>query len=310
VTRDFEHKPVLMTEVLSALRPQSGGRYVDGTLGGAGHAAAILAESSPNGWLYGCDRDGDAVEAARRRLAPFAGRFEIRRGNFSKLNEWVPAGTCDGVLLDLGVSSVQLDEAGRGFSFQRDGPLDMRMDVRQAMTAADLVNGAGVDELSKIFWELGGEPEARRFARALVRERERQRFGTTGQLADLIERLSPRRGKKTHPATRVFQALRIAVNDEIGSLAGGLIGALQILKPGGRLAVITFHSLEDRVVKEFGRARARDYTFAGGVDVPELREPRAPELKLINRKAIKPGAAEAADNPRSRSAQLRVMEKI
>jgi 16S rRNA (cytosine1402-N4)-methyltransferase len=310
VTRDFEHKPVLMTEVLSALRPQSGGRYVDGTLGGAGHAAAILAESSPNGWLYGCDRDGDAVEAARRRLAPFAGRFEIRRGNFSKLNEWVPAGTCDGVLLDLGVSSVQLDEAGRGFSFQRDGPLDMRMDVRQAMTAADLVNGAGVDELSKIFWELGGEPEARRFARALVRERERQRFGTTGQLADLIERLAPRRGKKTHPATRVFQALRIAVNDEIGSLAGGLIGALQILKPGGRLAVITFHSLEDRVVKEFGRARARDYTFAGGVDVPELREPRAPELKLINRKAIKPGAAEAADNPRSRSAQLRVMEKI
>jgi 16S rRNA (cytosine1402-N4)-methyltransferase len=310
VTRDFEHKPVLMTEVLSALRPQSGGRYVDGTLGGAGHAAAILAESSPNGWLYGCDRDGDAVEAARRRLAPFAGRFEIRRGNFSKLNEWVPAGTCDGVLLDLGVSSVQLDEAGRGFSFQRDGPLDMRMDVRQAMTAADLVNDAGVDELSKIFWELGGEPEARRFARALVRERERQRFGTTGQLADLIERLSPRRGKKTHPATRVFQALRIAVNDEIGSLAGGLIGALQILKPGGRLAVITFHSLEDRVVKEFGRARARDYTFAGGVDVPELREPRAPELKLINRKAIKPGAAEAADNPRSRSAQLRVMEKI
>ena len=299
-----------MTEVLNALRPQSGGRYVDGTLGGAGHAAAILAGSSPNGWLYGCDRDGDAVEAARRRLAPFAGRFEIRRGNFSELNKWVPAGTCDGVLLDLGVSSVQLDEAGRGFSFQRDGPLDMRMDVRQAMTAADLVNGAGVDELSKIFWELGGEPEARRFARALVRERERQRFGTTGQLADLIERLSPRRGKKTHPATRVFQALRIAVNDEIGSLAGGLIGALQILKPGGRLAVITFHSLEDRVVKEFGRARARDYTFAGGVDVPELREPRAPELKLINRKAIKPGAAEAADNPRSRSAQLRVMEKI
>jgi 16S rRNA (cytosine1402-N4)-methyltransferase len=310
VTRDFEHKPVLMTEVLSALQLRAGGRYADGTLGGAGHAAAILVGSSPNGWLYGCDRDGDAVEAARSRLAQFAGRFEIRRGNFSELNEWVPAGTCDGVLLDLGVSSVQLDEAGRGFSFQRDGPLDMRMDVRQAMTAADLVNSAGIDELSKIFWELGGEPEARRFARALAHERERQRFETTGQLANLIERLSPRRGKKTHPATRVFQALRIVVNDEIGSLAGGLIGALQILKPGGRLAVITFHSLEDRVVKEFGRARARDYTFTGGVDVPELREPRAPELKLINRKAIKPGAAEAADNPRSRSAQLRVMEKI
>jgi len=310
VAPEFEHKPVLMREVLSALQPRPGGRYADGTLGGGGHAAAMLAGSSPNGWLYGCDRDGAAVEAARFRLAEFAGRFEIRQGNFAELSAWVPAGSCDAVLLDLGISSAQLDQAGRGFSFQWDGPLDMRMDVRQAMTAADLVNGADADELARIFWELGGESESRRMARGLVRERERQRFETTGQLAESIERLAPRRGKKTHPATRVFQALRIAVNDELGSLARGLDGAMRILQPGGRLAVITFHSLEDRAVKEFGRARARDYTFTGGVDVPELREPRAPELRLVTRKAIQPRRAELAENARSRSAQLRVMEKI
>jgi 16S rRNA (cytosine1402-N4)-methyltransferase len=213
------------------------------------------------------------------------------------------------VLLDLGVSSPQLDTAARGFSFQQDGPLDMRMDTRQPLTAAELVNTASAEELAGLFWELGGERDARRFARALAREREHRRFETTRQLAGLIERLAPRHGKKTHPATRVFQALRLAVNDEIGSLQRGLAGALKLLRPGGRLAVITFHSLEDRVVKDFGRARARDYTFTGGVDVPELREPRAPELKWVSRKAVKPGAAELADNPRSRSAQLRVMEK-
>lgn len=299
-----------MTEVLSALQPRPGGRYADGTLGGGGHAAAILDGSSPTGWLYGCDRDGAAVEAARLRLAEFAGRFEVRRGNFAELSDWVPAGECDGVLLDLGVSSAQLDEAGRGFSFMRDGPLDMRMDDRQAMTAADLVNGAEPEELARIFWELGGESESRRLARGIVRERERQRIETTGRLAECIERLAPRRGKKTHPATRIFQALRIAVNDELGSLARGLDGALRILRSSGRLAVITFHSLEDRAVKDFGRARARDYTFTGGVDVPELREPRAPEVRWVSRKAIRPGPAELAENPRSRSAQLRVIEKL
>ena len=185
-------------------------------------------------------------------------------GNFAELADWVPAGSCDGVLLDLGVSSPQLDEAERGFSFQQDGPLDMRMDRRQELTAADLVNGASAEELARIFWELGGERDARRFARAIVQDRERRQFETTRQLAELIERLAPRRGKKTHPATKVFQALRIAVNDEIGSLKRGLAAAVKILKPGGRLAVITFHSLEDRVVKDFGRARARDYTFTGG----------------------------------------------
>jgi 16S rRNA (cytosine1402-N4)-methyltransferase len=307
---DFAHKPVMVAAVLHALQPKTGGRYADGTVGGAGHAAAILAASSPTGWLSGCDRDGAAVESAERCLAEFAGRFELRRGNFSELSEWVPAGSCDGVLLDLGVSSPQLDRAERGFSFSQDGPLDMRMDTRQSLTAADLVNTASEQELANIFWEFGGERDSRRFARAMVHDRGQRRFETTRQLADLIERLSPRYGRKTHPATKSFQALRIAVNDEIGSLRRGLEGALKILKPGGRLAVITFHSLEDRIVKDFGRARARDYTFTGGVDVPELREPRTPEVKLITRKAVMPDATELADNPRSRSAQLRVVEKI
>ena len=300
----------MVTEVLAALKPVPGGFYADGTVGGGGHAAAILAASSPSGWLFGCDRDGDAVEAARVRLAEFAGRFEIRKDNLANLAEWVPGAVCDGVLLDLGVSSHQLETGERGFSFQRDGPLDMRMDQRQPLTAAELVNTAPAEMLAKLFWEFGGEQQSRRFARAIVAQRAGKRLETTGQLADLIESIAPRRGKKTHPATKIFQALRIAVNEEIGSLEKGLTGALKILKPGGRLAVITFHSLEDRRVKDFGRARARDYTFTGGLDVPELREPRAPELKLITRKPIKPSAGELRENPRSRSAQLRVMEKL
>lgn len=307
---EFSHQSVMREAVLEALRPRSGGVYADGTVGGAGHAAAILAASSPDGRLFGCDRDGAAVEAARQRLAEFAGRWEIRQGNFAELAEWVPAGSCDGVLLDLGVSSPQLDVAERGFSFQQDGPLDMRMDRGQQLTAAELVNTAGAEELATIFYELGGERDSRRLARAVVQERERRRIETTRQLAELIERISPRMGKRAHPATKVFQALRIAVNDEIGCLKRGLAGALSILRPAGRLVVITFHSLEDRVVKDFGRGAARDYTFIGGVDVPELRQPRAPELKWVSRRAILPEAAEVAANPRSRSAQLRVMEKL
>lgn len=292
------------------MKPRAGERYIDGTLGGGGHAAAILAASAPSGWLYGCDRDGDAVEAARQRLQPYAGRFELRQANFAGLVDWVGAATCAGVLLDLGVSSPQLDQAQRGFSFQLDGPLDMRMDSRQQLTAGELINRASADELANLFWELGGEPQARRFARAIETERRQRPFSTTRQLAGLIEKLAPRLGKKAHPATRVFQALRMVVNDEIGSLQKGLADALAVLKPQGRLVVITFHSVEDRVVKEFGRQRARDYTFSGAVDVPELRRPQAPELRWVVRKAVKPDAAELDENPRSRSAQLRVMEKL
>jgi len=301
----------MAAEVLDALKPKPGGHYADGTVGGAGHAASILDASSPIGWLFGCDRDGAAVEAAQQRLSEkFAGRFEIRRGNFAEMTEWIPLGSCDGVILDLGVSSPQLDFAERGFSFQNDGPLDMRMDDRQSLTASDLVNGLGAEKLAKIFWELGGERDSRKLAKAIVHDRVQRKFETTRQLAELIERILPRRGKKTHPATRVFQALRIAVNDEIGSLKRGLEAALKILKPHGRLAVITFHSLEDRTVKEWGREKTRPYTFSGEVDVPELREPWAPAMKWVWRKAILPGETELNENPRSRSAQLRVLEKV
>ncbi len=298
----------MLGEVLSALQPRTGGRYVDGTLGGAGHAAAILRASSPSGWLFGCDRDGVAVETAKARLgAEFPGRFEIQRGRFDQLREWLPENSCDGVLFDLGVSSPQLDVAERGFSFQADGPLDMRMDTREPLTAADLVNERSLDELTQIFREYGDEPQARRFARVITEDRP---FTTTKQLADLIERVSPRAGRKAHPATKIFQALRIVVNDEIGCVERGLQAAFEVLKPGGRLAVITFHSLEDRTVKLWGREMARDYTFPGEVDVPELRQDCVPKMRLVSRKAILPGEAELAQNPRARSAQLRVLEKV
>jgi 16S rRNA (cytosine1402-N4)-methyltransferase len=298
-------------EALAAINPKADGRYTDGTIGGGGHAERILDASSPTGWLYGFDRDGVAVDAARQRLERrFAGRFEIRRANFSEMADWVPVESCDGVVLDLGVSSPQLESAQRGFSFQSHGPLDMRMDDRQTLTAADLVNTATAEDLADIFWQFGGERDSRRFARAIVHDRARRKFETTEQLADLIERLAPRGGRKAHPATKVFQALRIAVNDEIGSLKKGLQAASRILKPGGRLAVITFHSVEDRVVKQFGREKTRDYTFSGDVDAPEFRRPSAPEMKWISRKAMMPGEAELRDNPRSRSAQLRVLEKL
>jgi 16S rRNA (cytosine1402-N4)-methyltransferase len=297
-------------EVLEAIRPSPASLIADGTVGGGGHAAALLKASAPTGRLVGCDRDGMAVEAAKARLSEFTGRFEIRQGNFADLPKWLEPESCDGVLLDLGVSSPQLDLPERGFSFQEDGPLDMRLDQRQELTAAKLVKEMGAEELAGIFWRYGDEEQSRRMARAIVQERERQPLGRTRQLAALIEKISPRAGRKTHPATKIFQALRMAVNDEIGSLQRGLEAAVAILKPGGRLAVISFHSVEDRVVKEFGRRLSRDYESQGDVDVPELRRPRPPLLRWVWRKALKPGAAEVRDNPRSRSAQCRVLEKL
>ncbi|MFO1497414.1 MAG: 16S rRNA (cytosine(1402)-N(4))-methyltransferase RsmH [Verrucomicrobiota bacterium] len=300
----------MVAEVLEALEPRSGGTYVDGTIGGGGHTAAILAASAPAGRVLGMDRDGAAVEAATARLQEFAGRYELRRGEFRELADWIEPRSCDGALLDLGVSSPQLDESARGFSFQQDGPLDMRMDTRQSLTAAQLVNEASPEELTAWFSELGGERHAKRIAQVIARQRSDSPMRTTRQLADLVERVVPRRGSRIHPATRVFQALRLAVNDELGHLARGLPAIWNLLKPGGRLAVITFHSLEDRMVKEFGRERARDYRVLGEVDVPELRQPVAPEAKWVAKKAIQPGPAEIAENPRSRSAQLRVLERI
>ena len=303
------HKPVLLPEVVAALECRAGGVYADGTIGMGGHAAAILMASAPTGWLYGCDRDGAALEIARARLVPFAGRFELSQRNFSDVDEWVAAGSCDGVLLDLGVSSLQLERAERGFSFQKDGPLDMRMDNRQTVTAASLLNEASEAALRHIFAE-GGEPRAAKLARAVARSRATRPFTSTWQLAGLVERLLPRHGQKRHPATRAFQALRLAVNDELPSLRRGLQAALALLKSGGRLVVITFHSGEDKIVKAFGRELALDYFSPGGTDIPELRQPRPPLLRPVQRKAIQPSAREIEENPRARSAQLRVFEKV
>ncbi len=307
---EFSHQPVLVEEVLAGLLPEDGGRYVDGTLGGGGHAAAVLGACSPRGWLFGCDRDADALAAAAGRLVEYRGRFQLRQMNFEGLCGWVEAGSCDGVLLDLGVSSPQLDWAERGFSFQSDGPLDMRMDRRQGRTAADWVNEAGSGELEQVFRELGEEPAARRLARAIEQERQKGRFETTRQLAALAERVNPRGGRRIHPATRMFQALRMVVNDELASLRRGLAAAMTVLRPGGRLAVITFHSVEDRVVKAFGNENARGYEISGEVDIPELRRPIPPRLRWVVRKAIQPSAAEVEANPRARSAQLRLMERL
>jgi len=307
---EFIHEPVLLEEVLLALQPAAGRLYVDGTVGGGGHAEAILEASGPGGRLVGFDRDDWALAAAARRLKRFGDRLELHREPFAGLAKCLAKASCDGVLLDLGVSSPQLDAAERGFSFQVEGPLDMRMDRRQPVSAAQLVNELEAGELATIFWELGGERRSRRIARAIVEQRDMQRIETTLQLADTVERACPRRGARTHPATGVFQALRMAVNDELGQVQAGLDAAWSVLKPGGCLAVITFHSGEDRLVKQFSRRLAKPYTVRGDVDVPELREPREPLARELSRKAIKPSDAEVGRNPRSRSAQMRAMEKL
>ena len=307
---EFIHEPVLLEEALLALQPAAGRLYVDGTVGGGGHAEAILEASGPGGRLVGFDRDDWALAAAARRLKRFGDRLELHREPFAALAKCLAKASCDGVLLDLGVSSPQLDEAERGFSFQVEGPLDMRMDRRQPVSAAQLVNELEAGELATIFWELGGERRSRRIARAIVEQRDMQRIETTLQLADTVERACPRRGARTHPATGVFQALRMAVNDELGQVQAGLDAAWSVLKPGGCLAVITFHSGEDRLVKQFSRRLAKPYTVRGDVDVPELREPREPLARELSRKAIKPSDAEVGRNPRSRSAQMRAMEKL
>lgn len=298
------HIPVLLEETVGALSVRPGGRYVDGTLGRAGHARAILARG---GEVLGIDRDDAARAAVRAQglngLTVVAGNH----GDVKRIADEQGWNEVDGVLLDLGVSSPQLDEAGRGFSFLREGPLDMRMDRSGALTAADLVNGESAERLAEIFRTLGEEPQARRIARALVAARERgARFATTTELADFVERLVGRRGGH-HPATRVFQALRMAVNDELGELARALDGGLAILKPGGRFAVITFESLSDRLVKRFfaahvGKMRALQQ---GG----EAWDGELPRARAVTKKAVTAGAAEVDLNPRARSAKLRVIER-
>lgn len=305
----FVHQSVLLREVIQTLQPRPGQLLLDGTLGGAGHSYAWLEATAPGGRLIGLDRDEAALQAASERLKSFAGQFELHRANFANLDSFAAPESCDAVLLDLGVSSPQLDIAARGFSFQKEGPLDMRMDARDQVTAADIVNTWPEEELAHLFWELGEERASRRIATAIVKRRVVRKFETTTDLADLIASQLGRKGK-IHPATKVFQSLRIEVNRELDALEDGLNAAWAVLKPGGKLAVITFHSLEDRIVKDFGRVLERDYEVQGEVDVPELRSPKPPEARLVTRKPIVAGDAELAENPRSRSAKLRVIEKL
>ena len=307
---EYEHVSVMPTEVLQALRPEDGERYADGTIGGGGHAALILEASKTGSWLGGSDRDGAAVEAASSRLAPYAGQFEIRKGLFASLADWIEPESLDGVLLDLGVSSSQLDWPERGFSLLRDGPLDMRMDLDQPLTTANIVNDESEIKLADIIWRFGGERESRKIAKAIVRAREKCEIRTTKELAEIVEGVKPRRGKKTHPATKVFQGLRIKVNNEFGELKQGLKSVSSLLKEGGRLVVITFHSGEDRIVKDYGRVETRDYDIPGEEDVPALRIDRPPRMRWVNRKAIRATEDEVNENPRARSAQLRVLEKL
>ena len=301
---EAKHRPVLLEETVGALSVRPGGRYVDGTLGRAGHTQAILTRG---GVVLGIDRDDAALSDVG---ALGLNGLTIAKGNHGDVASIARAhgwDAVDGVLLDLGVSSPQLDEAERGFSFLREGPLDMRMDRSGGETAADLVNGADAERLAEIFRTLGEEPQARRIARALVAAREKgTRFATTTDLADFVERLIGRRGGH-HPATRVFQALRMAVNDELGELTRALDGGLALLKPGGRFAVITFESLSDRIVKRFfaahvGKMRALQQ---GG----EAWEGDEPKARAVTRKAVVAGAAELELNPRARSAKLRVIER-
>ena len=296
------HVPVLLKEAVDALAVKPGGRYVDGTLGRAGHAREIIARG---GSVLGIDRDDEAIREAGgiEGLVAVRGRHgDIRE--IADENGW---NEVDGVLLDLGVSSPQLDDAARGFSFLREGPLDMRMDRSSPLTAADIVNNEGEDGLAAIFHDFGEEPRARCIARAIVRRRESKgRIETTTELADVVAGAAGRNGPR-HPATRVFQALRMAVNDERGERDRALGGGLAILRPGGRFAVITFESLSDRKVKRFFSShvgRMRSLQVGGEEWCGE--EPRA---KMVTRRAVTPGEDEMAVNPRSRSAKLRAMER-
>ncbi len=305
------HEPVLLESVLDLMAIRPGGTYLDGTVGGAGHARAILDRAGPEGRLIGLDRDPEALGRAGEALRPYGGRVELVRANFADLAGVAASrgiGAVDGVLLDLGVSSDQLDTARRGFSFRMEGPLDMRMDPDGGRSAADVVNTASEEELANLFRSYGEEPRARAAARAIARARAIGRIETTAQLADTVRPVCGfGRRSGIDPATRVFQALRIEVNGELDSLRRGLPAALGLLKPGGRLAVIAFHSLEDRIVKDFFRRHAgrEEALQAGGsVWVSE-----SPEVRLVTRKAVTAPEDETARNPRARSAKLRVAER-
>lgn len=306
-TEAVAHIPVLYDEVLDGLQAQPRGKYIDATLGTGGHAAGILRASAPDGQLLGLDADSEAITFAQQALQSFGDRIVVQTANFRRVKTVALAlgfEQVHGILMDLGISSRQLADAGRGFAFSQEGPLDMRMDPGQERTAADLVNHLSEAKLADLLWRYGEERRSRRIARAIVAARP---ITTTVQLADLITRTIGRR-EKIHPATRTFQALRIAVNEELQALTLALPQARDLLRPGGRLAVISFHSLEDRLVKRFYQQEARHCICPP--ETPICLCQHQPTLQIITRKPIRPTNEEIEQNPRCRSAKLRIAERI
>ena len=305
---DRYHEPVMVDEVVHYLRPSPDHLILDGTLGGGGHSEKLLDFGAS---IIGLDQDPDALIFAKQRLEPFIDRFTALQLNFRDYPELLSTvgivNGLDGILLDLGISSRQVDNGERGFSFDKEGPLDMRMNPSAEVSAADFVNESSEEDLIQIFQDYGEERAARRIAAEIVKERETKPILTTTHLAAVVQRVRPRRGK-THPATKVFQALRIAVNEELENLQLAMEHAYQWLKPGGRLVIITFHSLEDRMVKNFMRRQTEQW-----LDRPEWPEPKPnPDrhFQLVRRKALRPSAEEVKKNPRARSAKLRVVERV
>lgn len=301
------HQSVLYEEIIHALQPASPGRYIDGTVGAGGHARGILEACTPDGCLLGLDIDPEALALAGGSLAPYGPRVTLAQASYALLLEAMRAigwQAADGIVLDLGVSSMQLDSGERGFSFQRDAALDMRFNPESGFTAAQLVNDTTEAELTEILFKFGQEPRARSIARLIARSRP---IHTTTELADLVKRRYPGHSRM-HPATRTFQALRIAVNDELSVLEAGLPRAVEALRPGGRLAVISFHSLEDRAVKSFLRHQSHEEVNPPYTKIYTVE--RKAILKEINRKPIVPGQEEIRRNPRARSAKLRIAEKL
>ena len=308
------HTPVLLEEAISSLRCKSGGIYVDGTVGGGGHARRILETTGPDGLLIGLDRDDDALRESEKNLVSFGTRKILRKANFSQISEILTdlgISKVDGILLDLGVSSHQLDTPERGFSFTPvDSLLDMRMDQDQKSGAYEFINQTSEKELSKVIWEYGEEIMAKRIARAIVRARRTSPIMTTASLSDIVVQALPpdQRNRKIHPATKTFQAIRIRVNDELDSLEHGISSGLDKLKEGGRFSIISFQSLEDRIVKNAFRLWSKNCVCPPGVPICTCGH--QPKLRVLTAKPVKPTATEIKMNPRARSARLRTAERI